>query len=55
MYLGFILTIDIEEQQIELPGEPTIPHTPTVEEYLKHKIMHYPLKALTPKSTPFKQ
>ncbi len=29
---------NMEEGNIELPGGPTIPHTPTVEEYIKHKI-----------------
>ncbi len=32
-----------EEGDIELPNDPTVPQTPTVEEHMKHKIIHYPL------------
>lgn len=40
--------IDIEDGNAELHGNSTIAHTPTVEEYLKHKSTHYRFKAWCP-------
>ena len=39
---------EMNDGNIEIPRDPTIPHTLTVEEYIRHKITHYPFKAWCP-------
>ena len=36
------------EEEIVIPESERIPNTPTVEEYMKHQVTHYPFKAWCP-------